>query len=505
MPLLEARKITAGYFGVPVLRGVDLSLEAGEVVGLVGANGAGKSTLVRVLTGELPSYQGEITVDGQPVRLATPGLALAAGIAVVHQEVDVGLFPGLSVLENLLLTNPRLAPGWRFPQRPFHQTAEDLLRRVGSRPLDLSARVATLPVAERQLIAIAKALAANSRVLLLDEPTSALGPEETHHLHRILARLKEEGVGILYISHHLNDVLAVTDRILVMRGGTIVHEARRREGTYAEGTVDRVVEAMLARRQEALFPEPSPVEEAQEVLRVEGLSAHNGLHRVDLMVRRGEVVAVTGLVGAGKSELARVLYGLDRPVTGRMWLEGRPYRPRHPAEARRLGVAYVPEDRHRHGLILGDSVTANLSLPNLALLNGRSPFVPREREALLARRLAEAVRLVAPSLTVPVRALSGGNQQRVVLGKWLTRPPLLLLMDEPTRGVDVGARADLYKLIHDFARQGMAVVVFTSEPEEAVGLGNRIVVMRRGTSVFESRREAIDAERILALATGGAV
>jgi ribose transport system ATP-binding protein len=477
-PVLELLGIEKSFFGVSVLKGVSLSLGAGRVLGLVGENGAGKSTLLNVLGGVLAPTAGSMRLDGAPYAPASPSDATAHGIAFVHQELN--LFPNLGVAENVFLdalpTRGPLVDRGRLESR-----TRALLDEIG---LDVppAALVEDLAPGERQLVEIAKALAVDARVLILDEPTTSLTAPEAERLFAIVERLRGQGRAIVYVSHALGDVLRLADEVLVLRDGAVVGGGPR--ATFDEA---RLVSLMVGRAIDAVFPVRRTAPAAEVALEADGIRAGHRVRGIDLAVRRGEVVGLAGLMGAGRTETLRALFGLDPVEAGEVRVAGRPVE-RSPRAAIGRRVAFVTEDRRRDGLVMDATVADNLALVALpALASGA--HLPPSRVAAAAAEQARAVGVEsATGLGAPARSLSGGNQQKVVLGKWLMTRPAVFLLDEPTRGVDVGAKQQVYQLVADLADSGAAVLVASSEIDELVGLCDRILVVRRGEIVARFAR-----------------
>jgi ABC-type sugar transport system ATPase subunit len=482
-PLLELLGVEKGFFGVPVLSGVSFSLGGGRVLGLVGENGAGKSTLLNVLGGVLAPEKGSMRLDGALYAPASPSDATARGIAFVHQELN--LFPNLSVAENVFLhALPRRGPLVDRPRLEARTRA--LLERVG---LDVSpaAPVEGLAPGERQLVEIVKALAVEARVVILDEPTTSLSAPEAERLFAIVGRLREQGRAVVYVSHALGDVLRLSDEILVLRDGAVVGGGPRPEFDEA-----RLVSLMVGREIEAVFPARRTSPTGEVAFEARGLRAGSRVRGIDVAVHRGEVVGLAGLMGAGRTETLRALFGLDPVVSGEVRVAGHALRPA-PRAAIRRGVAFVSEDRRHDGLVMDAPVADNLALVALASL-ASGGLLPPARVAAAAAEQARFVRLEsATGLGAPARTLSGGNQQKVVLGKWLMAKPGVFLLDEPTRGIDVGAKEQVYRLIAGLADEGAAVLLASSEIEELVGLCDRILVVRRGQVVARFARPGLPA------------
>ena len=495
-PLLVIDSIRKGFGGVPVLRGVSLSIAPGRTLGLVGENGAGKSTLMNILGGNLRPDSGHMEWAGRPYLPASPSDASAAGIAFIHQELN--LFPNLSIADNLFLT--RFPVRGRLPwiDRPrLHAAAAGLLDQVGL-AVHPGTAVGQLSAGERQLVEIARALRLEPRLLILDEPTTSLGTRETRHLFALLGRLRARGMAMIYISHHLGDVLQLADEVVVLRDGEQVGA-----GPRAEFDAGRLIRLMVGRELNQLFPVrkarplgSNPVSPALEVL---GLTQPGVVRGIEFRVAGGEVVGLAGLMGAGRSELARILFGLDRAEQGRVRVAGQEVTAMSVAGRIRHGLAFLTEDRRDDGLCLEASIADSIALVTLR----QHVRVPGGGLALAGLRTAVNQVRAAVHLTPsarneqPVRTLSGGNQQKVVLAKWLLAAPRMLILDEPTRGIDVGAKFEIYQLIHQLAAAGAGVLLISSEIEELTGLCDRLLVMRRGELVDELAREEFDRERIL--------
>ena len=492
-PLLRLRGIHKRYAGVHALRGVDFVLRAGEVHALVGENGAGKSTLMKVMAGVVAPDEGAIEVDGRPTAFTGPRDAHAAGVAIVHQETD--LFPDLSVAENVfaghLPTSGRLALV-RFGE--LHRRTRALLDLFGRAEIRPGQPVRSLSVAQRQIVEIAKALSLESRAIIFDEPTAVLTPHETERLFEVVARLQAQGIGVAYISHRLEEVHRIADRVTVLRDGALVGQLSREDVRPAT-----LVKLMVGRELSDVHGAPGGAP-GEVRLRVEGLSSAR-FEDVSFTVRAGEIVGFAGLIGAGRTEVALALFGHLPVRSGRVEIDGEPVRPAHPADAIAHGLAYVSEERREKGLFTVLSIAQNLVVTSLTELSRRG-VLRAGRAGELAARVARDVSVRAASLAVPVASLSGGNQQKVAIGKWLARAPKVLIVDEPTRGVDVGAKVQIYRLIRDLAAQGTAVVIVSSELPEVIGLSDRVIVMHEGRVSGELDRARATEERILALASG---
>ena len=493
-PILEARNIDKRFPGVHALDDVSLIVLSGEIHAVVGENGAGKSTLMKILSGAHGPDQGTIRVDGEAVTIESPRAAQELGIITIYQELS--LVDSLSVGENIFLGDlpSRTGASWHVDWPAVWRRSAELLERVGLR-VRPQTPVRKLSVAQKQMVEIARALARNVRVLILDEPTSSLTERETEKLFEIIAQLRSRGVGIIYISHRLGEVFRIAQRVTVLRDGTVVGNL-----PVQDASEDMLVRMMVGRDLARLFTE-ARTSDAPVRLEVRGLSRRGVLHDITFSVRGGEVVGLSGLVGAGRTELARCLFGADGISSGEIVLDGAPVNIRTPGHAVDLGIALVPEDRKLQALILGMGVRENLSLPMLDRLG--SPYVPsRGRERAMVGEYIKSLRIRTPHMEQRVSALSGGNQQKVVIARWLATKPKVLILDEPTRGIDVGAKAEVHALIARLAEQGVAILMISSELPEILGMSHRILVMRGGRIVADIPRQDATEESIMATATG---
>jgi ribose transport system ATP-binding protein len=495
-------RIGKRYGGVHACREIDFGLGAGEVHALLGENGAGKSTLMKILSGDVTDYDGQIEINGTAVTFAGPTDAQAAGIAMIHQELD--LVPGLSVADNIFLGR-ELRTRWRtVDRRRMEREARALLERSG---VDLDPRrpVGELRVGEQQLVTIAKAISLDARVLIMDEPTSALTTTEVERLFVVIRELRRNGVGIVYISHRMEEIAQVADRATVLRNGQFVTDFDPRKLSTAE-----VVEAMVGRPVQTMFTTPDTTT-GDELLRVEDLAIRPRRPRpgrrdpagISLTVRAGEIVGLAGLLGAGRTELLETLYGVapGGARSGRIVLQGKEIQPRGPRHALRQGIGFVPEDRRVSGLVLFHSILANTVVSSLPAY-GRLGVVARRMERAASVRMADRLRLKFGRLQDEVGTLSGGNQQKVVFGRMLLTEPKLLLLDEPTRGVDIGAKAEIYRLLGELAGQGIGVLLASSELPELVGVCDRVVVLRDGRDVATFSTAESSESELLAAAMG---
>jgi ribose transport system ATP-binding protein len=472
--LLAVSGIRKRYGGVQALRGIDLHVGAGEVLGLVGANGAGKSTLIRILAGVEQPDEGRIMLDGRIVAFSDPAAAFAHRLSFLHQELN--LVGTMTVLQNLGLGLARASRLGLFARGRLRLAAVPVLRRLGL-DVALDRKLSSLSPAQQWLVAIAHALLHEARLIVMDEPTASLSGREAQTLMRIVQELAGQGVAVIYVSHRLDEILALCARVVAFRDGAVA-------GTFTRATLSRdgLVAAIVGHPVAPAPPAPAAAARGRPVLTVSGLARPPMVRDVGFTLHGGEVLGLAGLVGAGRSETARLIFGADRPLRGDLTLDGKPFSPRSPADAVAAGIALVPEERRSEGLILGKSVAFNATLAVLdslapsRLLPLISPRARRTRAEALGRQLM----LRAASVEMPVGRLSGGNQQKVVLAKWLAARPRVLILDEPTRGVDVGARAEIHRIIRGLAAEGMAVLVISSEPDELPDLADRVLVMVEG-------------------------
>jgi ribose transport system ATP-binding protein len=491
-PALEMRGIGKSFAGVRALDAVDLEVAAGEVLGLVGENGAGKSTLMKILSGAYAGDAGQMRVFGEPLHRPSPAEMIARGVAVIYQEMS--LAPHLSVAENVFLGRlPRRRLGAIDWARAERETAR-LTARLGLH-IDPRVRVERLSVAQRQMVEIAKALSRDARILVLDEPSAVLGDNELEGLFEVVRNLADHGVALVYISHRLSEVFRLTDRVVVLRDGTLV-------GTESTPQLDpdRLVSMMVGRQLADIYPERA-ARIGAPVLQVRGLRRAGVLHDIDLEVGQGEILGVAGLAGAGRTELLRAIVGADPVDEGEIVLGGQAITPRSPRHALRLGIGLLPEDRKSQSLFLHQSVQFNINVAHLGdFVNGGLLSTRAERRQ--AADYVESLGVRTPALTTPVANLSGGNQQKCVLARLLGARCRVLLVDEPTRGVDVGAKQEIYQLLAELAAHGAAIVMVSSELPELLGLCDRILVMREGRISAQLSRERASEELIMRHATG---
>lgn len=500
-PAVSLTDVSMAFGGKTVLASVSLDIAPGSVVALLGANGAGKSTLIKILSGVHTDHGGQVRVDGVPVSLNSPLAARQLGIQTVHQRISEGIVPGLSVAENLVFEelaqrrgNPFLNGG-RLLAR-----AREIQAGLGLDWSDTVLRrdVTELDISDRQLLILARALATRPRLLILDEPTSALSAAEAERLFALVERMRDDGIAVLYVSHRLGEIDALADRLVVLRDGRLTEDQTK---PFDWGAALR---AMLAQAQEATTARPVREKASGDVVvSLRGVRLFEGRAPLDLDLRTGEVTGVVGLLGAGKTELARGLFGAEPFGTGAVTLDGRPYAPRRPADAIRAGVHLVPEDRHADALVPGWSVAQNISLPFLKSLS-KAGLVQRSKEDALGRATIDALGVVARDEHSTVEELSGGNQQKVVLAKWLATGPKVLIVDEPTRGIDVGTKAEVHRLLSQLAADGVAVLMISSDLPEILGMADRVLVMHEGRLTAEIPRSDATEESVMAAATGRA-
>ncbi|MGM9487760.1 sugar ABC transporter ATP-binding protein [Ideonella sp. YS5] len=492
--LIEIRGLHKAFSGVPVLEGVDFDLRAGEVHALMGENGAGKSTLMKVLAGVYEKDQGQVLVDGRPAALASPRDAQALGIAIIHQELQ--LMPHLTAAQNLFMgREPRRFGGLLLDDARLNTEAEAVFQRLNLR-LDPRTPVGELTVARQQMVEIAKAISLHSRVLIMDEPTAALNDAEVADLFRVIRQLQAEGVGIVYISHKMDELQRIAERVTVMRDGRSMATL-----PMAGTSVDTIISLMVGR---ALVHEAVDVPDtsgAPVALRVRGLRRGHAVRDVSFELRCGEILGFAGLMGAGRTEVARLVFGADEREAGDIEVHGRAATIRTPVDAVRHGIGYLSEDRKHFGLATGLDVQANIVLASLPRFASRLGLVDDNATQDTAARLVRQLQIKTPSTQQTVKLLSGGNQQKVVIAKWLLRDCDILIFDEPTRGIDVGAKAEIHKLMRALAAEGKALIVISSELPEVLSLAHRILVMCEGRITGEIPATEATQERIMALAT----
>ena len=489
---VELRNISKSFGGIAALKNVTLEVIAGEIHALVGENGAGKSTLMKILSGACAKDNGQIFIDGNEVQIKNTYDSKKLGIGIIYQEFS--LVPALSVAENIFLNQLGATSSW-MNWAAMKKKAVELINNIGF-SINPSLKVADLSIAEQQIVEIAKALSEHVRVLILDEPSAVLGPREIQKLFDTLNRLKKEGVTIIYISHHLSEVFRIADRISVLKDGTSVGHL-----PVAETSRDSIIRLMLGRPLNAMYPLRDPVI-GVEALKVVDIHAAEKVKGVSFSVKEGEIIGLAGLVGSGRTETARAIFAADRSAGGTIILFGKELRLRSPQMAVSKGIGMVPEDRKQHGVILSLSVKQNISLSNFKGITDHFGFINAKKEKYNTAELIRRLDIKTENENHETGKLSGGNQQKVSLAKWLNRDCRVLIIDEPTRGVDVGAKVEIYNLINELSHKGVAIIVISSETTELMGICDRILVMRKGKIQGELTKEKYSEEDILRLSIG---
>jgi len=491
-PVLTLDRIVKDFPGVRALSNVSIELYPGEVTALVGENGAGKSTLVKVLTGIYQPEDGLITLNGESIKIATPNDAAQLGITAIHQETV--LFDELSVAENIFIGHaPRTAMGL-IDWDKMRSEASILLERIGG-AINPSTLLKELGIANKHLVAIARALSIEASVVIMDEPTAALSHKEIEELYLLVEQLKADGKAILFISHKFDEIFRIADRYCVFRDGALVGSGFIDDTNSAD-----LVELMVGRSIESVYPQRINAI-GDTILRIEGYSHPTEFDDITFALNRGEILGLYGLVGAGRSECMQALFGLTHPSAGNMFLDNVQVTPKSPADAIALGIVYVPEDRGKQGAITGLPIVGNIALPSLSETSNRG-FVRMAREFALARQFTARLELKAAALDQLVGELSGGNQQKVVIAKWLATRPAVIILDEPTKGIDIGSKAAVHLFMRELASQGLAVIMVSSEIPEIIGMSDRIIVMREGRQVTEFDRQTVSPENLVRAAAG---
>lgn len=490
--ILEMRNISKEFPGVKALNKVNLNIKPGEIHVLVGENGAGKSTLMKILTGVYSKDEGEIILKGKKIDIKSPKEAQIAGISIIYQELN--LVPQLSIAENIFLGREPLKKNGLIDWEDMYRKTNELLKRLDLN-LEPRIKVKKLGIAQQQMVEIAKALSFKSDIIIMDEPTSALTEKEIEQLFKVMKQLKSSGVAIIYISHRLEEIKKIGDRLTVLRDGTYI-------GTYAVDSVDidKIIQLMVGRRLEEKFPKEFAAI-SNNVLEVKNLNRKNVLKNISFVLKKGEVLGLAGLMGAGRTELARAIFGVDPIDGGEIYINGIKVNIKSPSEAIKNGIGLLPEDRKMQGLVQALSVTHNVTLPSLNNFI-KKIFLNKKKENDITYAYVEKVNIKTPSTSKKVRFLSGGNQQKVVLAKWLCANVDILIFDEPTRGIDVGAKVEIYKLINNLVKEGKSVLLISSELPEILGMCDRILVMHEGEITGEFLRQDATQEKILACATG---
>ncbi|WP_145037814.1 sugar ABC transporter ATP-binding protein [Paenibacillus sp. Y412MC10] len=492
--LIQMEGIMKEFPGVLALNNCRFDLRAGEVHALMGENGAGKSTLMKILTGVYQKDAGTIEFKGQPVELSNPKAAQDAGISMIHQELN--LAPDLTVAQNIFIgREPRRKLRLFLDDRALHRQVKELFERMGL-DMDPSIKVSELTVAKQQMVEIAKALSYNADVLVMDEPTAALSETEIEDLFRIIRQLRESGVGIVYISHRMDEIKRITDRITVMRDGQYIDTV-----STAEVTTQDIISKMVGRQiYETSKPERT-ADERETVLEVIGLNQGRTLKDINLTLKKGEILGIAGLVGAGRTELARAIFGADRIQSGEIRVHGRKVTIKGPHDAVRQGIGYLSEDRKRYGCVVDLDVKSNVAIASYGSFLRPGGWMNTARIREQAEDMVSRLKVKTPHVDQEVKFLSGGNQQKVVIGKWLTRDCDILIFDEPTRGIDVGAKSEIYRLLNDLAAQGKSIIMISSELPEILRMSHRILVMCEGRITGELDHEEATQESIMHLAT----
>lgn len=489
-PVFQVQHLSKSFGGVQALQDVQFEIYPGEVHALLGENGAGKSTLIKIITGVHQPDTGQLFLDGQPIRFANPREAQLQGVAAIYQEPS--LFPDLDIAENILVGR-QPTTRWGVDWKRMYRRAGELLQRLGL-TLDPRTKARELSVAQQQVVEIARALSINAKLLIMDEPTSSLTLGEVEELFKIVRHLRAAGTAVVFISHRLEELFALADRVTTLRDGRYV-------GTRAmtDVTTDELIRMMVGRSLDDLFPKQE-VRAGEVLLEVEGLGVEGSFSDVSFTLRRGEIVGMAGLIGAGRTNIARALFGTEPATSGTIKLDGKRVTIPDPHTAMALGIGYVPEDRKEHGLVLPMSVADNITLPSLAHF-ARMGWLDRNRAFQSASAAAQRLEVKMAGPGQPVGHLSGGNQQKVVLAKWLETNPRLLILDEPTRGIDVGTKAAVHRLMSSLAAQGMAILMISSELPEVLGMSDRILVMREGRLTGHFSRAEATQEKLMAAAT----
>lgn len=491
--VLKAENIQKSYAGVQALKSASFELRKGEVHALIGENGAGKSTFIKSITGAVQPDTGVIEIDGNVVRENSPTNSKSLGVAAIYQQP--ALFPELSVAENIAFGQEKKGFFGRVDWKSRRQKAKELLAEVGAK-IDVDADAGSLSMPQQQLVEIARALGANAKILILDEPTASLSEEDTNNLFRVIRDLKAKGVGMIYISHRLEELPTIADRVTVLRDGNTIDTRE-----MAEVSREELIKLMVGRELSQVFPKKE-VKLGEKVLELKNLTYRkSGIRNINLTVRAGEIVGIAGLVGAGRTEFARIVFGLDEADAGEILLNGKSIRNAHPRDAIRNRIAYLPEDRRKHGVILDLPISSNITLASLKILSGGFGLnFNKEKE--LAAEYTRRLGVKTPSIHDSVSTLSGGNQQKVALSRWLITKPEVLILDEPTQGIDVGAKSEIHELMTQLAGQGVAILMISSELPEVLGMSDRIAVMHGGTIVEILDRSEATQQNVLSIALG---
>lgn len=492
-PILEIKQVTKYFPGIKALDGVNLTIRPGEVHALIGENGAGKSTLVKILTGVYFPTSGKVLLEGKPVDFKNAIDAQEAGITAIHQEAS--MFPDLTVTENIYMGHHlRTGKSGRIDWKTMKQKTKELLHKM-ELAINPDTLVKNLGVAQRHMVEIAKALSLDTRVVIMDEPTSALTLREVADLYKIVRSLKAEGKAIIFISHKFDEIFNICDYFTVLRDGQYIGE-----GNVADSSVNEIIRMMVGRSLDQMFPKQE-AEIGETVLEVKGLSQTGYFKDVSFALQRGEILGFFGLIGAGRSEVMRTIFGIDTRSAGEIYLKGKKVHLNHPKQAMNQGIAFVPEDRQTQGVILEMSITKNITLPQISSI-ARLSVLDRKVELEMAERVGNQMEIKAAGWDVDADTLSGGNQQKVVLAKWLATDPEILILDEPTKGIDVATKAAVHEFVSNMAAKGLAVMLVSSELPEVMGMSDRIVVMHEGHITAVMDGSAADTDEIMKAATG---
>ena len=489
--LVQMKNISKSFSGTKVLKGVNLELGHGEILALLGENGAGKSTLMKILSGIYSKDEGEIYLDGELCHFQNPKEAQNKGVAIIHQEMN--LCNDLSVSENIFLGR-EVMEGLSLNHKKMDEEAQKILDDLGI-SMKSTELAGDLKVSEQQMVEIAKALSQDAKVLIMDEPTSALSRKEIEDLFRVIRKLRDEGRGIIYISHRLDELRAIVDKVSILRDGENVIS-----GDLNEFSIDDIIRHMVGREIQDKFPRIH-CEKGKEILRVENLNAGPKVRDISFSLYEGEILGIAGLMGAGRTEMTRALFGVDEKTSGKIYLFGEEVKTNTPKDSIELGMALIPEDRRKDGLCTDLSIRENISLPNLDSIKNSLGVLSKDLELKISEDTIKSLNVKAKDREMISKNLSGGNQQKVVLGKWLVRNPKVILFDEPTRGIDIGAKVEIYQIMNELKKKGVGVLFISSEMEEVLGMSDRILIFCDGRITGELSREEANQENILKFAT----
>lgn len=493
---LEMKGICKSFPGVKALDNINLELEKGDVLALLGENGAGKSTLMKVLSGAYSADEGTILIDGETVEIKDPKDAISKGINVIYQELNNA--DVLSIAENIFMGNLKSNKAGLIDYKTISEDTNKLLKRVGLEKYDANTLVEDLSIAEKQMVEIAKALSKNTKILVLDEPTAALTDEETDILFDLVKQLSSEGTSIIYISHRLEEVFRISNKVMVMRDGCLVKTLETKDTTK-----DELISLMVGRTIENVYPERVFKGDGSVLLEVNNLSTNNYVKNVSFNVKKGEVVGLFGLMGAGRTDIIEAIFGDKELETGEILMDGQKVSIKSPEDAKKLGIGYLPSDRKAEGLFLIHSIAQNISANVIDKICGKSGLINSKLEEELAAKWIDAIKIKTPSAQTEAETLSGGNQQKVVVAKWLAADPRLLMLNEPTRGIDVGAKLEIYNLMNDLTDKGISFIMVSSELPEIMAMSDRIYVIHEGKLKGEVAREDFSQEKLLGIAIGG--